>query len=302
MVGASHAFLGRADLPGGDEVFTHSALLRGVSATATQCASIANAIWAQPMGESGECLRYWHAGFEGKSQQPVLLFFPPDLLAGNELVNTGYTSLSPAKMQVSVDNVAARMGVRYVFFSRPGTYGSSGEHLQRRRIAESRLISAAMDELKKRYDIGAFVVSGLSGGGHVVASLLTYRSDIVCAVPSSAVSAPRLRWQLKGLSRDTTGYSDSYEPTENLVLSRMNPNLRVFVLGDLLDSNTPWASQTVLAEKLRAVGVAVELLNGEGAGAEHHGLSASAVAVGAACAKGQSTEQILQFAARGLRG
>jgi hypothetical protein len=33
--------------------------------------------------------------------------------------------------------------------SRPGTYGSSGDHSQRRRPAEAKIISAAIDALKK---------------------------------------------------------------------------------------------------------------------------------------------------------
>jgi poly(3-hydroxybutyrate) depolymerase len=60
--------------------------------------------------------------------------------------------------------------------SRPGTYGSSGDHSQRRRPAEAKIISAAIDALKKKYQIQELVITGQSGGGHVTASLITNSS------------------------------------------------------------------------------------------------------------------------------
>jgi dienelactone hydrolase len=55
---------------------------------------------------------------------------------------------------------------------------------------ESRQINAALDVLKQQWSIKEFVIAGQSGGGHVTASLLTMRNDIVCAVPTSAPSSP----------------------------------------------------------------------------------------------------------------
>jgi hypothetical protein len=231
---------GRMDWPEPYLRFTDEAVVRGVQASKAQCDALPGAVWAQPAGAQGECLRYWHAGLADAAANPrVLVFFSGDLLVGNK-VTSGYEGLTAWGMQKSADTVPARFGVPYVFLARPGTYGSSGEHTQRRRPLEARLVSAALDEIKKRHAIGELAVAGLSGGGHVVASLLGYRSDIVCAVAASALSAPKLRARLRGWSADSTGYNDSYEPLEHLDAVKANPALRVFVLGDPADSDVPW--------------------------------------------------------------
>jgi len=205
-------------------------------------------------------------------------------------------------MQESIERVAASRGVPYVFLARPGIYGSSGDHRQRRRSAESRLVSAAIDLIKQRHGIETLGVAGQSGGGHVVASLLTMRSDIRCAVAASSVSSPRMRWTLRGRSRDMTGYTDSFEPIEHLQAGTGHPQLRVFVLGDPQDTNTPWPSQVVLADRLKERQVAVEVIEGEGTGPENHNLSGSSTLIGALCMKGTPTPAILQRARQGLRG
>ena len=109
--------------------------------------------------------------------------------------------------------------------------GKLSDHQQRRSPIESMLMSAALDEIKKRHGISSLSVAGQSGGGHVVASLLTMRSDIDCAVAASSPSSPRMRWMAAGRTKDFTGL-DSFEPTEHLSAATGKPGLRVFVLGD----------------------------------------------------------------------
>ena len=174
--------------------------------------------------------------------------------------------------------------------------------MQRRRAAESVLVSRALDLLKVRLGIGEFALAGQSGGGHLTASLLTLRNDIVCAVPTSAPSSPRVRWLARGLKRDTTGYRDSYEPSEHLRRDRVHERLRVFVLGDPLDANVIWPSQTILATKLKEAGIAVETLEGVGAGPVRHGLPNSARAVAGWCLHEMPTDEIVRRATAGLRG
>lgn len=292
---------GRLDWPAADAPFTDEQVVQGVKADKAQCDATAGAVWAQPAGVQGECLRYWHAGLDGDARRRPLFFFSGDLLVGNA-VWKGYAGTTTAAVQRTVDNVAKRHGVPYVFIGRPGTYGSSGEHKQRRRVAEARLISAALDAIKQRHGIEELTVAGLSGGGHVVASLLGYRQDIVCAVPTSAVASPRLRMKMRGWTIDATGYNDSYEPIDHLNAERLHPSLRVFVLGDPQDANTPWAMQTTLADRLRSLGGAVEVLQGEGTGPERHVLLQSALVVGAMCLQGKTTDEIRQRAAEGLKG
>jgi hypothetical protein len=299
---AASAHAQRIPMDTGDGYFTAQALVQGVAATADQCAGVANAVWAQAAGGSAECIRYWASGLPAGGAVPrVMVYIPSDQMAFDQ-ADAGYATRNPKIVQGLADGMQARAGVPFVLLSRPGTFGSSGEHKQRRRELEPRLMSAALDAIKARHGISELVLVGLSGGGHIVASLLGWRSDIVCAVPTSSVSSPRLRWQGMGRTADLTGYTDSYEPVDHLRRDVFHPQLRVFVLGDLKDSNVVWATQTPLADRLKALGADVTLLNGEGSDAQRHALGASGQRVGAMCLRGETTQEIQEAAARGLKG
>lgn len=286
----------------GDETFSGEALVRGTHATGQQCASIAGAVWALTASGVAECIRYWTAGLpEGKTNPRLLVYFTGDQLAFDQ-AEPGYVHRSPTLIQKLVDGMSSRAGVPVMLLSRPGTFGSSGEHKQRRRLLEPQLMSAALDEVKARHGISDLVLVGLSGGGHTVASLLGWRSDIVCAVPTSSVSSPRLRLEGLGRTTDLTGYADSYEPVNNLKREIMHPKLRVFVLGDPEDSNVRWSTQTPLAARMKELGVNVEVLTGEGTDLQRHALGESGRLIGALCLLDKPTADILEVVARGLKG
>lgn len=286
----------------GDGNFSAESLVRGVAATAEQCAAVPNAAWARaPSGES-ECIRYWASGLAAGTPVPrVLVYIPGDQMASDQ-PDAGYSARNPGNIQGVADAMRARTGAPFILLARPGIFGSSGEHKQRRRELEPRLVSAALDEIKARHAIAELVLVGLSGGGHTVASLLGWRSDIVCAVPASSVSSPRLRWQGMGRTSDVTGFNDSHEPIEHLRREVFHPRLRVFVLGDPNDSNVLWSTQTPLAARLKELGVAAELVTGEGSDPQRHVLGASAQQIGAECLRDRATPEILELAARGLKG
>lgn len=282
--------------------YSEEALLRGVSATQAQCAEVSGTVWADagPLGQA--CIKYWTAGFPTAANGRAIVFFHGDLLVGKGKTAKGYLTNSPQKTQRDIELTARKLDAPYVFIGRPGTHGSSGQHTQRRRAAESALLSDALDQLRQRLNIREFVIAGQSGGGHVTAALLTRRKDIVCAVPTSSPSSPRLRWTLMGLKKDTTGFNDSYEPAEHLDKARMHPGLRVFVLGDPTDKKVPWASQTILSDRLLAIGVPVKVLQGQGAGPESHGLPNSGREVASWCFRDLATDEIVRRAGAGLKG
>lgn len=292
----------RVAFSAGDGNFSAQALVQGVQATAGQCAGVPQAVWARAPSGEAECIRYWAAGLPaGAPAGRVLFYIPGDQLVFDQ-AESSYASHSPKSIQAAADGMHARTGVPFILLSRPGIFGSSGEHKQRRRELEPRLMSAALDEIKRRHGIQELVLVGLSGGGHTVASLLGWRADIVCAVPASAVSSPRLRWQGMGQTADLTGHADSYEPVEHLRRETFHPRLRVFVLGDPKDSNVTWATQTPLATRLKELGAAVELVTAEGGGPQRHFLGGSGQAVGSLCLRDRPTQEILEVAARGLKG
>ena len=295
------AQLGRAEFSDAGD-FSEAAILSGVSATAAQCQTAANTVWVETKNAAAECLKHWKAGFDVLPVKRAVVFFHGDVFLGVGKTNKSYLDLNNVTLQKNADAWARRLGLPYIFVGRPGTHGSSGNHMQRRRIGESELISAALDEMKRRYGVEEWVVAGQSGGGHVTSSLITQRADIVCAVPTSAPSSPRTRWEILGRSKDTTNYADSYEPSKFVVKDKTHPQLRVFVLGDPNDRNVFWASQTVMADALQNAQIPVQLLQGTGEGPDAHGLSNSSRLVAGWCAKNMETDDILKQAAKGLKG
>lgn len=282
--------------------FSEAALMSGISATEAQCHAAANSVWVQTKNSGSECLKYWKGGFGTQPAKRAMVYFHGDLFVGAGKTGKHYLEQTNANLQKNADSWAKYLGVPYIYFGRPGTHGSSGDHMQRRRIGESELVSAALDKLKARLGVDEWVVAGQSGGGHLTSALLTQRADIVCAVPTSAISSPRIRWEMAGRTRDMTNYTDSYEPTQFIVRDKMHPRLRVFVLGDPKDRNVYWPSQTVMADALQKAQVPVWTLQGQGAGPEAHGLSDSARIVAGWCAKDMTSKDIVARAAKGLKG
>ena len=275
--------------------FSEYAVRNGVTATQQQCEQVASTVWTSTAAGDQACLKYWAEGFGNAGSQRAIVFFWGDVWEGRLVA--GYPQMSNRVLANSAREWAGKLGVPYVMIARPGTFGSSGDHMQRRRPAESLLISAALDALKDRLGITEFVAVGYSGGGHVVASLLTLRSDIVCAVPTAAVASPRLRWTLRNWTTDSTGYGDSYEPTEHLDKQRLHPQLRVFVVGDPFDRNGVWPAQTILAEKLVSLDIAAHVVEGQGTGPQRHGgLGGLSRRIAGWCASGLPTEEILRRA------
>jgi hypothetical protein len=294
------AFFGRIEFTKEGD-FSENAITRGVKATQGQCLEVDNGLWVAAKGIDSECIRYWAGGLSAEKNQRVMVFFHGDIWIGPGKTSKNYLELTQEKLAQLAESMHKQLGVPYVLIGRPGTHGSSGDHMQRRREQESRQINAALDALKQKWGIQEFVIAGQSGGGHVTAALLTMRNDIICAVPTSAPSSPSIRWRLRGLNRDTTGYTDSYEPTEKLNKSMMHPNLRVFMVGDPEDANVLWPSQIVLAEKLTTQNIPVEVIKATGVGSERHGLSNSSRKVGSWCFQDLPTETILKRS-QGLKG
>jgi poly(3-hydroxybutyrate) depolymerase len=83
-----------------------------------------------------------------------------------------YTRLSPATMQREAEQYAAASGRTFVNLARPGVFGSTGHHLQRRREREVALVDRALNRLKELFGWSRIDLAGMSGGGHLVGALL----------------------------------------------------------------------------------------------------------------------------------
>jgi pimeloyl-ACP methyl ester carboxylesterase len=283
--------------------FSAAAVTHGLRATKEDCEASADAagelVWAalpDPPEHGGECLRAWAAGLRPGVPNPrVVVFFEGDVWTPWGVL-PGYDGLTAERLKAEAAERARALGLPYLMLARPGIFGSSGDHMQRRRPAESAFVSAALDVLAARHGVREWVLVGQSGGGHVAASLLGRRSDVLCAVFASTPASPRLRWWLKGWPHDSTGWADSHEPLDHLQREGHHPRLRIFVLGDRADRNTPWASQTVLADRARALGLHARVLALRGAGPQRHGLEDAAMRVARGCARDAGDDAIVRAA------
>jgi predicted esterase len=259
--------------------FRESDLLSGVTLSEAQCGSRPGFVWVRSAGEAA-CLRYWVSGLQTAKSRHAMVYLTGDAIS-NGRAQPAYLTRSPASMERFVVDVSRELGVPFLLLARPGTYGSSGDHRERRRAAEARLVSAALDQLRTRLGIERYSVVGFSGGGHVAVSLVAWRTDLTCVVLASSVSSPRKRWGMKGMTRDITGYEDSVEPVE--LLNERREGLRVLIVGDPADTNTPWQTQRPIGERLKALGAEVAEVMSEGEGPERHDVSRHARAVGRDC-------------------
>lgn len=276
--------------------FSDASIARGLAATQADCESApgpGELVWAEAPGHGAECLRAWTAGFRRDATNPrAVVFFEGDVWTGAGPW-PGYSALTPARLEREVRERARAMGVPYLMLARPGIFGSSGDHMQRRRPAESALVSRALDTLAARHGVREWVLAGQSGGGHVAASLLVQRADVLCAVLASTPASPRLRWWLRGWPHDSTGHADSFEPLDHLRRDGHHPKLRIFVLGDPADRNVPWASQTILAQRARALGLNARVVALRGAGTIRHGLDDEAHRAAQGCAHDETDTRVL---------
>lgn len=285
----ANAFFGRVDFTVEDD-FSDASVRRGVKATEQQCsAASGQTVWVKLDNDLQECIKYWGAGLSPNTNRAVVF------LHGDQTpTSPSYLKLSGKALQEAAENWSKRLNAPYIFIGRPGTHGSSGDHSKRRTLEEALILSGTLNVLSERYGIKEFVLSGQSGGGHMTSSLLTLRTDVVCAVPASGPNSPKIRYLRMGRKMDTTN-RESYEPVEHLANNAMSKHLRVFILGDPNDANVFWESQIVIAEPLKKRNVEVEIVEGVGLGTERHGLNNSARYLAGLCYHNQPTEEIIQY-------
>jgi hypothetical protein len=260
-------------------------VLRGATMTQQQCAQVPEGLWVVRDGK-GDCIRYYSYGL--KDENPiVLVFFHGDLMSGNgrSASLAGYTDNSPEVLRSQTRQIAQRFGVPAIFVARPGVYGSSGSHAERRRQREVDLMNLSLGELRKRHKIGNFALAGQSGGGHIVGAMLANRSDIKCAAMSSGVVAVRARANAHGWTADATGYRDFYDPIDHVDKIHKSPDQKIFVVGDEKDSNVPFSTQKMYYEKLMKRGLNAHLVRAKGSGPQHHGLTRCGIAIAGLCAQ-----------------
>jgi dienelactone hydrolase len=285
MIGISMAASAFASEPS----FLASDVLNGTIATPGACPN-AGRIWVEIDGR-GECLRFYGAMPAGARRSPVI-FLEGDVVqrrdrsaAGETIweVPSYYTQLGPAIMQAEAEQYAAATQRGFINLARPGIYGSSGNHLERRRKREVDLVDAALDHLKQRFGWSVISLAGLSGGGHLVAAMLARRTDVDCAVIASGNVAVRQRLREWNLAADVTGFTDFIDPIDGVSEVTRHPPRSLIVLTDALDKVVSASSQAAYVTALRNAGANVEQRFVAARDPGHHLLRAPAIIAALAC-------------------
>ena len=254
-----------------------------------QCKTLASALWLR-VADRHFCVRYWIGWPDKASPAEALAVFFGDIgrrRQGKFELHEAAARLTDAEVQRHVEAVSRLSGGVSFILGRPGTFGSSGNHLRDRRTPiEVRVMAAALDVLKARYGVKRFHLAGQSGGGHTVAALAQTRGDLGCAVVASGSVS------LVAMQRDAGfpifGKHSLYNPLDHVRSMRRRPDLRLIVVSDPDDKVVSYRSQREFVERVRARGLPIMHITAAAAVADKnaHDLHLQGLRVAAACAKG----------------
>ncbi|ABL70497.1 alpha/beta fold hydrolase [Paracoccus denitrificans] len=242
------------------------ALPWGVEIPREDCELSAGGVWSEYDG-GADCLRYFASpGIDAAAVVIVVLRGDRDTWVGRKPEDIPRNTSSAQTALAGV--LAEEMGFPVIILSRPGTFGSSGDHLRRRQPEEFLALAGALDDIRADHRIGRFVLMGHSGGATAAAALLTLgRDDIACAVLTSGAfdlleRAEALREARGSRSRpglDLTGLPHPYDPMEHLDGIVDDPQRLIVVIGNRDDRVTPFHFQRRFHEGLVARGHRAEL-------------------------------------------
>lgn len=254
-----------------DVVFPVEMVASGVPApTRAACEDCGNSVWVEVDGR-GECIRYWASGLTDKTPAAVVYVHGDRIWSGNTVAFHDNTAFA---QQAYADQAASAVGMPFITIARPGLYGSSGDHRQRRQLREMQLVAGALDIIIRRHGIARFGITGQSGGGSVAAYLLGQFPDVACvAFTSACLSLQALKQAGQGQEGYDYGAPGIYDPLTHLPELAVQPGQQLFVIGDEQDESALFANQLAYYEAARQAGHAVALLRSTGRG--HHGLDAT---------------------------
>ncbi len=283
-----------------DDMFDPVAVVNGIQINRAACAALEReetAIWIETDGQSA-CMRYYASGLKpALITNPVAaIWLNGDVLGPNGRdADKHQKGFGPPAMIEQEKRLSARFNVPSIFLGRPGTYGSAGKHYTMRgRPIEAKLVNAALDALKARYNIQAWSLGGHSGGGTLVAEMLARRNDLRCAVISSGASAYRAYLVARGLAKPGDALA-RFDPYASLDRVPKDASRRIFMIGDPREKNVPFSAQKLYFDGLVARGHAAWLIPLERAtDARHHDLVDFGETATEMCAAGVSTDSIIE--------
>lgn len=252
----------------------------GQEARQDACPDQPGFLWVSHLsGQS--CVRYFKGGQLKGAKIAVVQFHGDRDRSARQAVDQ-IAGNTQAYQEAYAARQASSLGAPFIVMARPGTYGSSGNHLNKRGIAEFVAMAAGLDALKARYGIDRFIMVGHSGGATVIASLMTLgRSDIRCAILTSGLYyyVPRdVFWRMQNnrsvdYDRSANLLFDKYDPADHVGDVVADPDRHVYIVGDPKDTNTPFHLQVAFGWALRKHGHRVDILEAIGKPPAHHNLT-----------------------------
>ncbi|MDB5602782.1 MAG: hypothetical protein JWN71_4826 [Xanthobacteraceae bacterium] len=327
--GAQRIFVTPPAAPGGysEQPFSESELLAGKRMTEAECTAQPSAVWVM-VGKTGECIAYYHAvpaavatsavggaptasaatanaaagsatsasATGGDAPSSVIVFISSDVVLvngrGEVKPFSFYAKTTPNRTQVESANWSRGLRLPYLMIARPGTYGSSGNHVERRSEREIAVVSAALDAIKARHNYQRLHLAGYAEGAHTAAMLMTRRDDLGCVVLASGLLSIKQYLAEQGRTADWTGNKNPLDPAGTRDRIVRQSALRVLVMTDPDDLVISARSQTAYVRHLDGLPIRQIFSAAPDPGA--HGLLNQARQMTADCAKGLSDDSIRQ--------
>jgi pimeloyl-ACP methyl ester carboxylesterase len=297
-VSAGHAGAASAQstiLPLPADGFSGSELLKGKRVTEQECQSAGSAVWVVVAGH-GECIRYYHST-AGGTANTALVYLVSDVLLTNERGESTplapYLRSTPSVMQNSSNSWSRGLRMPYLVLARPGTYGSSGSHAERRTPRETDAVTAALDAIKAVHGYQRLHLVGHSTGAHTAAALLSRRPDLGCVVLASGLLAVQHFLREAGRTQDATGNKNPVDPYASVGQIVNRADLQIFILTDPDDIVISARSQTAYAKRLAAAGLPVRQIFAAATDPGAHNLASGARRLAKDCAGGMTPEAIV---------
>lgn len=284
----------------GDTPFSADEALHGTVATQVLCAQIPNGLWIEAEGQ-GYCIRYYAYGLASHKNSQVLVYFGGDVLLttskGVRHISASYQSQNPAQIDAGMAEWSCKANAPAIHLARPGLHGSSGNHHMRRQPLEIALMDQALDALKQRYNIGSFILTGQSGGGQIVAALLSRREDITAAVLASSLLsvkqvAAHWEYQRNIPARFLYDAHSFYDPLDDIGRIRKEPPPTIYVISDPEDQAVPFSTQLRYVRCLREAKFEPQHIFAHAQAPAHHVLAQHARLAATLIAKGATPQTI----------
>lgn len=261
-------------------------------------------VWVDVEGR-GDCVAFYPTQDVSGATQAVFYFegdIPPSYRNNRQRLGGHLTSL-----RRSLEIIAKAYKVPYVLVARPGTFGSTGSHADRRKVREYLVMREAVDAIRRGLGLERVSLAGQSGGATIAGALLTLGlARVSCVTPASGGYdlTAMLDWHssrqgIVGNHREhPASLSESFNVMDRIGGVERDARRRVFIIGDVADKVTPFVQQKRFAERLSANGHHAEMIEAKGRGADHHGLSFTSLKIAGLCATGATDDEIRRAATK----